>query len=171
MPATQPPPPNRVAVYPGSFDPVTFGHLDVIRRGAALFDRLIVAVAPVSSGAGKQPLFSLEERIDLLRGETAGFANVEVAPLCGLLVAFAREHGAGVILKGLRAVSDFEFEYAMALMNRRLEGAIESLYVMTSAEYSYLSSSLVKEVARLGGALEGLVSPAVAAALRRKFGP
>lgn len=160
---------KRTAVYPGSFDPVTAGHLDVIERGAALFDRLVVAVAPLSSNAEKRPLFSLEERLDLLRRSCASIPNVEVDTLCGLVVDYATEHGAQVIIKGLRAISDFEYEFAMALMNRRLQPSIETLYLMTSAEYSYLSSTLVKEVARLGGALDGLVSEAVAAALRKKL--
>jgi len=160
---------KRTAVYPGSFDPVTAGHLDVIERGAALFDRLVVAVAPLSSNAEKRPLFSLEERLDFLRRSCAGIPNVEVDTLRGLVVDYAAEHSAQVIIKGLRAISDFEYEFAMALMNRRLRPDIETLYLMTSAEYSYLSSTLVKEVARLGGALDGLVSEAVAAALRKKL--
>jgi pantetheine-phosphate adenylyltransferase len=160
---------KRTAVYPGSFDPVTAGHLDVIERGAALFDRLVVAVAPLSSNAEKQPLFSLEERLDLLRRSCAGIPHVEVETLHGLVVDYAAGHGAQVIIKGLRAISDFEYEFAMALMNRRLRPDIETLYLMTSAEYSYLSSTLVKEVAQLGGALDGLVSEAVAAALRKKL--
>jgi pantetheine-phosphate adenylyltransferase len=160
----------RTAVYPGSFDPVTCGHLDVIRRGAALFDRLIVAVSPVSSNAAKQPLFNTEERVAMLRGVTKNLANVEVSALEGLLVEYAAARNAQVIIKGLRAVSDFEFEYAMALMNRRLAPDIDALFLMTSAQYSYLSSSLVKEVARLGGSLEGLVPEPVAQALAARCG-
>jgi pantetheine-phosphate adenylyltransferase len=160
---------KRTAVYPGSFDPVTAGHLDVIERGAALFDRLVVAVAPLSSNVEKRSLFSLEERLDFLRQSCAGIPNVEVDTLHGLLVDYATEQGARVILKGLRAMSDFEYEFAMALMNRRLRPDIDTLYLMTAAEYSYLSSTLVKEVARLGGSLEGLVSEAVANALRKKL--
>jgi pantetheine-phosphate adenylyltransferase len=161
--------PFRTAVYPGSFDPVTCGHLDVIRRGAALFDRVVVAVSPVSSNPEKRPLFDSEERVALLRACTADLPNVAVDALHGLLVEYAAEQGAQVILKGLRAVSDFEFEYAMALMNRRLRPEIDAFYLMTSAEYSYLSSSLVKEIARLGGALEGLVPALVAEALGQKL--
>jgi pantetheine-phosphate adenylyltransferase len=160
---------KRTAVYPGSFDPVTAGHLDVIERGAALFDRLVVAVAPLSSNVEKRPLFSLEERLEFLRQSCAGIPNVEVDTLHGLLVDYATEQGARVILKGLRAMSDFEYEFAMALMNRRLRPDIDTLYLMTAAEYSYLSSTLVKEVARLGGSLDGLVSEAVANALRKKL--
>jgi pantetheine-phosphate adenylyltransferase len=160
---------KRTAVYPGSFDPVTAGHLDVIERGAALFDRLVVAVAPLSSNVEKRPLFSLEERLDFLRRSCAGISNVEVDTLRGLLVDYAAEQGARVILKGLRAMSDFEYEFAMALMNRRLRPDTDTLYLMTAAEYSYLSSTLVKEVARLGGSLDGLVSAEVANALRKKL--
>lgn len=159
----------RRAVYPGSFDPVTCGHLDIIRRGAALFDSLIVAVAPVSSSPEKRALFRGPERVDLLRRVTSELPNVEVDELRGMLVQYALGKGAQVILKGLRAVSDLEFEYAMALMNRRLEPRVDTLFLMTSDEYSYLSSSLVKEIARLGGALDGLVPEAVASALKRKY--
>ena len=159
----------RRAVYPGSFDPVTCGHLDIIRRGAALFDTLLVAVAPVSSSLEKRSLFSGSERVDLLRAVTDDLPNVEIDELHGLLVQYAVERQAQVILKGLRAVSDLEFEYAMALMNRRLDPRVDTVFLMTSDEYSYLSSSLVKEIARLGGALDGLVPDAVAEALKRKF--
>jgi pantetheine-phosphate adenylyltransferase len=160
---------NRVAVYPGSFDPVTAGHLDLIERGAALFDRLIVGVAPLSSNVEKRPLFSLEERLDFLRQCVSHIPNVEVDALHGLLVDYAAAKRARVILKGLRAVSDFEFEFAMALMNRRLRPEIDTLYLMSAPEYSFLSSTLVKEVARLGGALDGLVSDAVMRALRARL--
>ena len=159
----------RIAVYPGSFDPVTAGHVDIIGRGAAQFDRLIVGVAPLST-AEKRPLFTLTERVALLREVCGGWSNVEVDSLDGLLVAYARQRGAVAIIKGLRAVSDFEYEFAMALMNRRLEPAIDTLYLMTSAEFSYLSSSLVKEVARLGGDSHGLVPEPVRQALGERFG-
>lgn len=162
---------NRAAVYPGSFDPVTAGHLDLIERGAALFDRIIVAVAPLSSNVEKRPLFSLDERLDFLRQGVSDIPNVEVDALDGLLVDYTAARGARVILKGLRAVSDFEFEFAMALMNRRLRPEIDTLYLMAAPEYSFLSSTLVKEVARLGGALDGLVSDAVMRALRAKLRP
>lgn len=161
----------RTAVYPGSFDPVTCGHLDIIRRGAHLFDRLVVAVSPQSSNPGKQPLFDTPERVRMLRAVTADLDNVSVEPLEGLLVEFAAARGAQVIVKGLRAVSDFEFEYAMALMNRRLAPDIDALFLMTSAQYSYLSSSLVKEVARLGGHLDGLVPEPIARELVEKLRP
>jgi pantetheine-phosphate adenylyltransferase len=160
---------ERIAVYPGSFDPVTAGHLDIIGRGAVLFDRLIVAVAPLST-AEKRPLFSLEERVGLLREACASWSNVEIDSFEGLLVEYARRRGASAIVKGLRAVSDFEYEFAMALMNRRLAPGIDTLYLMTSAEFSFLSSSLVKEVARLGGELDGLVPEPVRRALAQRSG-
>lgn len=162
-------PDQRVAVYPGSFDPVTVGHLDIVARGAALFDRIIVAVALASSNPDKRPLFTTAARLALLRGACAPLANVSVEPLEGLLVDFAAEHGARVILRGLRAVSDFEYELAMALMNRRLRPEIDTLYLMASAEHSFISSSLVREVARLGGSLEGLVPPPVAQAVAARL--
>ncbi|MBA2530126.1 MAG: pantetheine-phosphate adenylyltransferase [Euzebyales bacterium] len=145
------------AVCPGSFDPVTYGHLDVIRRAAASFDRLIVACL---RNAGKQPLFDVDERVELVRSVTADLGNVEVAAFDGLLVNFCREHGVRVIIKGLRAVSDFEYELAMAQMNSRL-GDVETLFLTTSPVYSYLSSSLVKEVARFGGDIADFVPPVV----------
>jgi pantetheine-phosphate adenylyltransferase len=159
---------GRVAIYPGSFDPATAGHLDIIARGAALFDRLIVAVASVST-AEKKALFTLEERLRLLREACAALPNVEIDTFSGLLVEYAAQRGARVVVKGLRAVSDFEYEFAMALMNRRLAPHVDTLYLMTSAEYSFLSSSLVKEVARLGGALNGLVPEPVREALEQRF--
>jgi pantetheine-phosphate adenylyltransferase len=160
---------ERTAVYPGSFDPVTVGHRDIIERAAALFDRVIVAVAPLSSNVEKRPLFDLAERTAFLNETCADLPNVVVDTLDGLIVEFAARNGAAVIVKGLRAVSDFDFEHAQALMNRRLRPKIDTLYLMASAEVSYMSSTLVKEVARLGGALDGLVSPSVAEALRRKL--
>ncbi len=162
-------PDQRVAVYPGSFDPVTVGHLDIVERGAALFDRVIVAVAPSSSNPDKRPLFELEERLTLLRAVSAHLPNVRAEPLQGLLVNFAAERGARAVIKGLRAVSDFEYELAMALMNRRLRPDIDALYLMAAAEHSFVSSSLVREVARLGGPLDGLVPPLVAAAMGRRL--
>jgi pantetheine-phosphate adenylyltransferase len=159
---------GHVAIYPGSFDPVTAGHVDIITRGAALFDRLIVAVAPLST-AEKQPLFTLAERLELLGEACSGLENVEIDTFEGLLVVYAESRGAHVIVKGLRAVSDFEYELAMALMNRRLAPSIDTLYMMASAEVSFLSSSLVKEVARLGGNLDGLVPEPVREALRQRF--
>ena len=156
----------RRAIYPGSFDPVTNGHLDVIERARKLFDEVIVAVAHNDE---KQPLFSLEERLDLLR-ETAGkIANVRIAEFGGLLVDFAKAQNAGAVIRGLRAVSDFEFEFQMALMNRKLDVAVETIFLMPKEEYTYLSSRIVKEIARLGGDISSFVPACVAKALSRQF--
>ena len=156
----------RRAIYPGSFDPVTNGHLDVIERARKLFDEVIVAVAHNDE---KQPLFLLEERLDLLR-ETAGkIDHVRIAEFSGLLVEFARAEKAGAVIRGLRAVSDFEFEFQMALMNRKLDAAIETIFLMPKEEYTYLSSRIVKEIARLGGDVSSLVPVCVAKALSGKF--
>jgi pantetheine-phosphate adenylyltransferase len=155
----------RRAIYPGSFDPVTNGHLDVIERARKLFDEVVVAVAHNDE---KQPLFSLEERLDLLR-ETAGtIGGVRIAEFSGLLVEFARAESAGAVIRGLRAVSDFEFEFQMALMNRKLDAAVETIFLMPKDEYTYLSSRIVKEIARLGGDVSSFVPARVAKALRRK---
>ena len=153
------------AVCPGSFDPVTFGHLDVIERASARFDRLIVACLRNDK---KNALFDLDERVDLVREVTADFDNVEVAVFEGLLVDFCRDRQVGVIVKGLRAVSDFEYELQMAQMNRRL-GDIETLFLTTSPVYSFLSSSLVKEVARFGGDVADFVPPVVAERLAQRL--
>ena len=155
------------AVCPGSFDPVTYGHLDVIRRAATRFDRLIVACLRNDAKPG---LFDLEERIELVREATADLGNVEVEAFEGLLVEFCRERDVGVIVKGLRAVSDFEYELQMAQMNTRL-GDVETLFLSTSPVYSFLSSSLVKEVARYGGDISDFVPPVVAEHLSRRLGP
>jgi len=156
----------RRAIYPGSFDPVTNGHLDVIERARKLFDEVVVAVAHNDE---KQPLFSLKERLDLLQ-ETAGrIDNVRIAEFEGLLVEFARAEQAGAVIRGLRAVSDFEFEFQMALMNRKLDAAVETIFLMPKEEYTYLSSRIVKEIARLGGDVSSFVPACVAKALRRKF--
>jgi len=158
----------RRAIYPGSFDPVTNGHLDIIERARKLFDEVIVAVAHNDE---KQPLLSLEERLDLLR-ETAGkIDNVRIAQFKGLLVEFARAEKAGAVIRGLRAVSDFEFEFQMALMNRKLDSGVETIFLMPKEEYTYLSSRIVKEIARLGGDVSGFVPPAVASTLSKKFAP
>src|SRR6266487_1448287 len=156
----------RRAIYPGSFDPVTNGHLDVIERARKLFDEVVVAVAHNDE---KQPLFSLEQRLDLLR-ETAGrVENVRIADFSGLLVEFARAQNAGAVIRGLRAVSDFEFEFQMALMNRNLNAAVETIFLMPKEEYTYLSSRIVKEIARLGGNVSTFVPDCVAIALSGKF--
>jgi pantetheine-phosphate adenylyltransferase len=157
----------RRAIYPGSFDPITNGHLDVIERARKLFDEVVVAVAHNDE---KQPLFSLKDRLDLLR-ETAGkIDNVRIAEFEGLLVEFAGNEEAGVVIRGLRAISDFEFEFQMALMNRKLDSAVETIFLMPKEEYTYLSSRIVKEIARLGGDVSGFVPACVAKALSRKFG-
>ena len=142
------------AIYPGSFDPMTNGHLDLVARGAKLFDHLVVAVLENSA---KNPLFSISERVAMLREGTAGFPNVEIATFDGLLVNFARDRGARAVLRGIRAISDYEYELQMAHMNRRLNPDVETIFMMPDARYSYVSSRLVKEVFRLGGSLDGLV--------------
>lgn len=153
------------AICPGSFDPPTYGHIDVVRRTAGIFDRVIVAVVRNPS---KQPLFSAEERVELLEDVLDGLGQVEVESFTGLLVDFARVRGAGVMVKGLRAVSDFDYELQMAQMNHTLAG-VDTVFIPTSPEWSFLSSSLVREVARLGGDVERLVPPPVFAALKEKM--
>ena len=154
------------AVCPGSFDPVTSGHIDVIERAARVFGEVIVAVAPNLS---KQSLFTVEERIEMLREATGHIANVRIDAFHGLLVDYVHKVGATVLVKGLRAVSDFEFELQMALMNRNLAPEVETVFLMTGAEYSYLSSSVVREIAALGGSVKGLVPETVEHRLREKF--
>ena len=156
----------RRAIYPGSFDPVTNGHLDVIDRARKLFDEVIVAVAYNDQ---KHPLFSLEERLGLLKGALGKIKNVEIAPLDGLLVNFAIARKATAVIRGLRAISDFEFEFQMALMNRKLEANVETIFLMPKEEYTYLSSRIVKEIARLGGDVTQFVPPRVAKALTEKL--
>ena len=155
-----------IALVPGSFDPPTKGHLDVVERCAALFDEVIVSVVHNPS---KSPLFTAAERVALLEECTVEWANVSVASFEGLLVDFAREVGAKTMVKGLRAVTDFEFEIQMSQMNRHLSGDVVSLFVATKPEYAYLSSSLVKEVARLGGSVDALVPEPVAAVLKERL--
>ncbi len=155
------------AIYPGSFDPMTNGHLDLIARGAKLFDRLIVGVLRNPS---KNPLFSVEERVEMLREGTGAYANVEVATFEGLLVDFARQRGARAVLRGIRAISDYEYELQMAMMNRRLNPEVETIFLMPDAQYSYVSSRLVKEAARLGGSVAGLVPELVIRRLKDKSG-
>lgn len=157
----------RIAIYPGSFDPVTCGHLDIISRAAAMFDQLIVLVAVNSA---KSPVFDAAERTEILRRTCADFANVEIEKFAdGLLVDYAMSRKATAIVKGLRAVSDFESEFQMALLNRHLQPAVETVFLMTSAEFSYLSSSIIKEIAHLGGDVRGLVPDAALPFLARKF--
>ena len=157
---------TRVGIYPGSFDPLTKGHEDLIHRSLGFLDKLVVAVAVK---VGKQPLFSLDERVGLIR-ESVKDAKVDVQSFDGLLVEFARKIGATVIVRGLRAVSDFEYEFQMALMNRHLAPKLETIFLVPAFDLTYLSSSLVREVARYGGDVSGLVHPAVQAALRKKLG-
>ena len=156
----------RRAIYPGSFDPVTNGHLDVIGRASQLFDEVVVAVA---FNDAKNPLFTAEERVDLLKRTVSRIRNVKVASFNGLLMAFAREERACAVVRGLRAVSDFEFEFQMALMNRKLEPEIETVFLTPKEEYTYLSSRIVKEIARLGGNVEEFVPAIVEKRLRKKF--
>ena len=155
-----------LAVYPGSFDPLTNGHVDIITRGARLFDRIVVAVL---INAEKSPLFTLEERLDIARAVFKDMPNVEVDTFDGLLVDYVERRNAQVIVRGLRAVSDFEFEFQMALMNQRLNGRIETIFMMPAEQYTYISSRLIKEVFRLGGRVHGLVPDMVEERLRRKI--
>lgn len=156
------------AIYPGSFDPITNGHLDVARRAVKLFDEVIIAVA---TGEGKLPLFPIDQRLALIESALAedGLPPLQVVELDGLLVHFAEKIGATVIVRGLRAVSDFEFEFQMALMNRKLLEEVETIFLMPREDYSYLSSRIIKEIARLGGKLEGFVPDCVAQALRQEL--
>jgi pantetheine-phosphate adenylyltransferase len=154
-----------VAIYPGSFDPITMGHVDIIQRGARLFDRIIVAVL---INVDKAPLFSVHERVDIARDVFRDRANVEVDTFDGLLVEYARSRQASVIVKGLRAVSDFEYEMQMALMNRRLSPEVETVFMMPTEPYTYVSSRLVKEVVALGGSVKGIVPEIVERRLREK---
>ena len=157
---------TRIAIYAGTFDPVTRGHEDLIRRSLSFVDRLLVAVAV---NVAKQPLFTVDERADFLRAAVGDDERVEVHQFQGLLVDFARERGATLSIRGLRAVSDFEYEYQMALMNRHLAPSLETVFMVPSLETTYISASLVREVARFGGRLDDLVHPIVAGALREKF--
>ena len=159
---------SRLAVYPGSFDPLTNGHVDIIQRGGKLFDRIVVAVLV---NLQKSPLFSADERVAIAREVFADLPNVEVDAFQGLLVDYAKHRGARAIVRGLRAVSDFEFEMQMALMNRRLNPRIETVFMMPNEAYSYLSSRLVKEVVGLGGSVKGLVPPEVQKMRSRQGGP
>jgi pantetheine-phosphate adenylyltransferase len=159
-------PRTRFAVYPGTFDPITNGHVDLVSRAAPLFDRIVVGVA---ESPAKGPGFSLEERIALARVAVAGIANVEVLGFTSLLAHFVQELGAGVLLRGLRAVSDFEYEFQLASMNRHLIPEVETLFLTPAEQYSFISSSLVREIARLGGDVTGFVHPAVQSALKQKW--
>jgi pantetheine-phosphate adenylyltransferase len=159
-------PASVIAIYPGSFDPITNGHLDLIERGSALFDKLVVAIL---RNEEKQALFTVDERIEMLNEVVRGVANVEVASFDGLLVDYAAQCGASVILRGIRAVSDYEYELPLALMNRRLRPEIETVFLMAGEAHSFISSRLVKEVIGLGGNIAGLVPPSVEGRLRKRL--
>ncbi len=156
-----------IAIYAGSFDPLTRGHEDLIKRSCEFVDSLVVAIA---NNASKKPLFTLEERMKLIRSAVGDDKRVEIKKFDGLLVDFAKEVGASLIIRGLRAVSDFEYEFQMALMNRHMSPGLETVFMVPSVETTYISSSVVREVAQHGGKLEGLVHPSVALALREKYG-
>jgi len=158
--------PPRIALYPGSFDPPTNGHLSIIQRGLKMFDGLIVAVL---MNPAKDALFTVEERVELLRGAVDGDKHVQVKTFSGLLVKFAQQEGVNTVLRGLRAVSDFEYEFQMANMNRKLAPEIETLFMMTGEDYFYISSRFVRDVARLGGDVTGLVPPNVLKVLKKRF--
>ncbi len=155
-----------IAVYPGSFDPCTNGHLDIIKRTSALFDKVIVAVL---CNAEKKPLFTAEERVDLIKKVTADIPNVEVISFSGLLVDCIKKNNAKTVIKGLRAVSDFEYEFQMALINRRLDDEVETLFIPASTEYMFLSSSVVKEIASYDGDLKGLVPDELIPVIKSRF--
>lgn len=154
------------ALTPGTFDPITYGHLDVITRAAQLMDHVVVAVA---ASPRKNPLFTLDERVALVREATKDLPNVSVQPFEGLLVEFAKEQGAPVLVKGLRAITDFEYEFQMNALNYQLSEGLETVFIMSPPEYMYLSSSIVREIASLHGDVDKFVPPCVAEALRRKF--
>ncbi|CAM3185128.1 pantetheine-phosphate adenylyltransferase [Sporolactobacillus spathodeae] len=158
---------ERTVIYPGSFDPVTYGHLDIITRGLNVFDKIIVAVL---NNSRKDPLFTVEERVRLLKEATKNFDSVVVDSFDGLLMDYAKKKHVSVVLRGLRAISDFEYELQIAAINKNLNPEIETCFMMTSNKYSFLSSSMVKEAARYGGTVSNLVTPSVEAALKEKFG-
>ena len=158
---------QRVAVYPGSFDPVTNGHVDIVKRGLKLFDKIIIAILHNSS---KEFLFSIEERIEMIKISFENIPNIEVDAFDGLLVDYAKEKNACTILRGMRAVSDFEYEFQLALMNRRLSREIQTVFLMTGLRWIFTSSSIIKEAARYGGDIEGMVPPVVDKKLKEKFG-
>lgn len=158
---------SRIAIYPGTFDPVTNGHIDLIQRTLKIFDEVIVAVAPSRK---KEPLFTVDERIALIKEAVGEFSGARIEPFSGLLVDYVRKTKSTAIVRGLRAVSDFEYELQLALMNRNLDSNIETVFMMPSQEHTFLSSTIVKEVASFGGSVAGLVPDAVEKALKEKFG-
>ncbi len=157
---------ERIGIYPGTFDPITCGHIDIIERSLRIFDKVIIAVSP---NPKKESLFSIKERLEMIREVTKGYKKVEIDSFAGLLVDYVKKKGAIAIIRGLRAVSDFEYEFQMALMNRKLDHQIETVFLMPSEEYSYLTSSVVKEIASLGGRVTELVPQAIEERLREKF--
>lgn len=157
---------KNIAVYPGTFDPITNGHLDIIKRGAKVFDEIIVAVA---FNPKKEPFFEIEERVNIIREVTKDIPSVSVESFSGLLIDYLEEHHAQIILRGLRAISDFEYEFQMASMNRKLASKFETIFMMTGEQYSYLSSSFVKEICRLGGNVDCFVPERVNKALVEKY--
>jgi pantetheine-phosphate adenylyltransferase len=158
--------PNRIAVYPGTFDPITNGHTDLVTRAARVFSKVVIAIA---ESPHKKPLFSLQERIDLTQGEMSSLDNVEVVGFSNLLVEFVQQIGASVIIRGLRAVSDFEYEFQLASMNRHIAPSVETMFLTPDEDYSFISSSLVKEVARLDGDVSEFVCKEVKQAMRERF--
>ncbi len=154
------------AMYPGTFDPFTNGHNDLVRRACRIFDHVVVAIA---ANPGKTPLFPLEQRVELARRVLADVPNVEITGFSGLTVDFAREHGLNAIVRGLRAVSDFEFEFQLATMNRRLNGEVETVFLTPTEQFNFISSTLIREIASLGGNVREFVHPLVAEALRERF--
>jgi len=153
-------------MYPGTFDPITHGHQDLVRRAARIFDRIVIAIA---ANPAKAPLFSLEERVALARTVLGDLPNVSVSGYTGLTVDFAREQGLNVIMRGLRAVSDFEFEFQLATMSRHLNGEVETVFLTPTEQFNFVSSTLIREIASLGGNVSEFVHPAVAEALKQKF--
>jgi len=159
--------PAQIAVYPGTFDPITNGHIDIISRALRLFQNLVIAVSP---NPRKAPLFTLEERINMIHEATEGMTHIHIEPFDGLLTSYVRNKGAVAIIRGIRAISDFEYEFQMALMNRKLDNKVETLFLMPSNEYTYISSSLIKEVSSLGGDISGLAPKCVEEQLLKKSG-
>ena len=157
---------KKIGVYPGTFDPITNGHMDILERATALFDEVIIAIAKDNY---KNNLFNLEERIELVEQACQNFTNIQIAPFEGLLVDFVKNKGAQAIIRGLRAISDFDYEFQLALMNKRLEPKIETVFLMSSSKYSFLSSSIIKQVAQLEGTVQGLVPNQVDEALKKKL--
>ncbi len=156
----------KIAVYPGSFDPITNGHMDIIKRASKIYDKVIVGVL---NNMSKKSLFSPQERVEMIISEARDIKNVEVLSFDGLLVEFARKNGASVIVKGLRTVADFEYEFQMALLNKALDTEVETIFMMTDSKYSYISSSMVKELAGFNGNLVGLVSPEIEKKIKEKL--